>query len=71
MPDLMLFFSYLERSVTGVLCETDTVLLYLLCTLYSHCVEAGLTQWESHSSLHIESLAWKMLIFPLGAPASF
>lgn len=28
MPALMLFFSYLERSVTGVLCETDTMLFF-------------------------------------------
>lgn len=28
MPALVLFFSYLESSVTGVLCETDTVFFF-------------------------------------------
>lgn len=52
MPSPVLFFSYLERSVTEARCENDTMLFAAgrhascsdLAGLYSRYIEAGLTR---------------------------
>lgn len=75
MPALMLFFSYLERSLTGVLCKTGTKGFYFACffvfvflLLFFYCC-IPITEFDSLSvcvslsSLYRENFsldAWKI-----------
>lgn len=77
MPALVLFFTYLGRSVTGVLCETDRVLLFFTppsCLVGVHPVfslhgDSFASAGASQLPVHGVSFG-RCLFFPLGAPDS-